>query len=147
MKQHLYALKLLELVRKDPARVWTYGEAGEAIGLGPEHARYMGQVASRLGLAFFYAGKPLLTMVTVQAVGYGLRKVVFGRMFAQHRQEIEDAVATHTFTSADFDAVERALRALPKASAHCLWQAAETKYFKDPHFVRHNLHRTTAAAR
>lgn len=144
MKQHEDALKMFALLRdrllnKMPP-INGYSVAAEAIGLTADHAVHVGQVNSRVDVAAFNAGYPMIATHMVRKPNGKIHPKAFGGVWEQYRDECISLAETHRWTSEQLDEVRIALDALPDRSALKLWAEVVDHEFRKPGYIRRQLH-------
>lgn len=144
MKQHEDALKMFALLRDrllaNEPPIHGYSVAAEAIGLTADHAVHIGQVNSRVDVAAFNAGYPMIATHMVRKPNGKIHPKAFGGVWERYKDECILLVETHRWTSEQFDDVRIALDALPDRSSLKLWGEVVDHDFREPGFIRRQLH-------
>lgn len=140
-----HALKLFAVLRN---RVLTrqppingYHRAAEAIGLdGARYSKHMGQVCSRMDVATFNAGYPMLATHMVRKPNGRIPSTAFRGIWQQFREECINTAQEHVWTPEQLDAVLVALNALRDVGARGLWKAIQDHEADDIGYIRRTLH-------
>jgi hypothetical protein len=134
----LQALRQHVLARRAP--LFGYGKAAALIGRKNSDGAHLGQVCSRIDVACYHAGLPLLTLHWVRRPDGKVNhdSLVGWRAFAQ---ELIDASAGHAWTAGDLELVQARLHALPQKATAALWAEVEAQ---GPATIRQQLHRALA---
>jgi hypothetical protein len=144
MKQHEDALRMLALLRDRLLHkmqpISGYAIAAQAIGLSADHAVHLGQVNSRIDVAAFNAGYPMIATHMVRKPNGKIHPKAFGGVWEQFKNECISFAETHQWTSKQLDEVKIALNALPEQSALRLWEEVVDRDFREPGFIRRQLH-------
>ena len=145
MKQHEDALKMFalltdRLLNKMPP-INGYSVAAEAIGLTADHAVHIGQVNSRIDVATFCAGYPMIATHMVRKPNGKIHPKAFGGVWERFKDECISVAETHRWTSEQLDEIRIALDALPDRSALKLWAQVVDRDFRESGFIRQTLHR------
>lgn len=129
-KQHDAARKLLPIIVHATAshQFLTYQTAAESIGRPKNHARMIAQVCDLLDAAAAFADVPLLALITVLQADLRVnRKAWTGKDVEPWiREAIIKRSQQHTFTTADFLAIEEALGKLKGKSNVAAWAYLRT---------------------
>jgi len=144
VKQHEDALKMFALLRdrllSNMPPIKGYSAAAEAIGLTADQAVHVGQVNSRVDVAAFNAGYPMIATHMVRQPNGKIHPKAFGGVWEQYRDECISLAETHRWTSQQLDEVRIALDALPDRSSLRLWEEVVDRDFREPGFIRRQLH-------
>lgn len=144
MKQHEDALKMFALLRdrllSNKPPINGYSVAAEAIGLTANHAVHIGQVNSRVDVAAFNAGYPMIATHMVRKPNGRIHPKAFGGVWEQYKDECIALAETHRWTPEQLDEVRVALDALPDRSSLRLWEEIRDRDFAEPGFIRRQLH-------
>jgi hypothetical protein len=144
VKQHEDALKMFALLRdrllanKPPIN--GYSVAAEAIGLTAAHAVHIGQVNSRIDVAAFCAGYPMIATHMVRKPNGKIHPKAFGGVWEEYKEECISLAKTHRWTSEQLEEVRIALDALPDRSSLKLWGEVVDRDFTEAGFIRRQLH-------
>lgn len=145
MKQHEDALKMFALLRdrllSNMPPINGYSIAAEAIGLTADYAVHIGQVNSRIDVAAFNAGYPMIATHMVRKPNGRIHPKAFGGVWEQYKTECISFAKTHRWTSEQLAEVKTALDALPDRSSLKLWEEMVDQNFREPGFIRSQLHR------
>ena len=144
--EHDHARELLAVLRQ---RVLTgqppingYNRAAEAIGLdGERYQRHMGQVCSRIDVATFNAGYPMLATHMVRTPEGEIHPDAFGNDWEPFKAECIAVVLSHCWTAEQLAEVLGALNALGSSGAISMWNNIRQREASKPGFIRYNLHR------
>ena len=150
MSQATAAHNLLQAIRqrivdgKGPFQ--GYSAAPTAAGYttnAKDAGRAMGQVTSRIDLAAFYAGLPMLAVHWVRNPDGKVNPASFPGTWAPYKDEIESVAAAHVWTAEDVDKVLAKMHSTFDADegAITLWKYVESRRLDTPGFVEHYLHR------
>ena len=150
MSQATAAHNLLQAIRqrildgKGPFH--GYSAAAAAAGYttnASDAGRAMGQVTSRIDLAAFYAGLPMLAVHWVRNPDGKVNPASFPGTWAPYKDEIESVAATYQWTAEDVDKVCAKMQSTLSADegAVTLWKYVESRRLDTPRFVEHYLHR------
>jgi hypothetical protein len=123
----------------DPIKGYSF--AAQMIGRGSKEGVHVGQVCSRIDLACFNAGLPMLTMHWVRLPSGAVNAASLNG-WHDFQDELLAQSSVHRWTEADFDRVRGQLDALPNRSALTLWRQIESRGIQ---FARQQLHRNVAA--
>lgn len=123
-----------------------YAAAAAAAGYtsnAKDAGRAMGQVTSRIDLAAFYAGLPMLAVHWVRNPDGKVNPASFPGTWAKHKEEIEGVATSHVWTVEEVDKVLAKMHSTLDANegAITLWKYVETRRLDTPGFVEHHLHR------
>jgi len=121
-----------------------YNTVASLIGYEGDAARFLGQVASRIDAACFYAGLPMFSLHFIRSADGSLNMASFGGdggLWDQYRDEIVEMTTSRRWTAADLDAVHRAMIVLPESGARAIWNSIAERGSDNLGFVRYNLHR------
>lgn len=144
MKQHDDSITMFALLRdhllanKPPIN--GYSVAAQAIGLTADHAVHIGQVNSRIDVAAFNAGYPMIATHMVRKPNGKIHPKAFGGVWEQFKNECISVAETYRWTSEQLDEVRIALDALPDRSSLKLWEEVVDRNFREPGFIRRQLH-------
>jgi len=150
MNQTTAAHNLLVAIRRRikngdvaPYRGYTTAAFDAGYTVNSEDAgRAMGQVTSRIDLAAFYAGLPMLALHWVRMPDGGINPGSFINSFPQHLDGIVQVATQHQWTVEDVDAVRRKLLSLDQdEGARSLWKYVQRREAEKPGFFKYNLHR------
>ena len=144
--QHTHARELLNVLRHrvlaGQQPINGYHNAAGEIGLdGKFYARHMGQVCSRIDVATFKAGYPMLATHMVRKPNGNIPPSAFRGIWKQFEGEGIELALTHQWTAEQFDEVQGALDALPNIGALRMWEKIRDLEATQPGFIRYNLHR------
>lgn len=144
--EHDHARELLAVLRHlvltDQPPIRGYHRAAEAIGLdGERYQRHMGQVCSRIDVATFNAGYPMLATHMVRTPEGEIHPDAFRGQWEQFRDECTELVLSHRWTPEQLDEVLGALNALGPVGAISMWNNIREREAKKPGYIRYNLHR------
>ena len=149
MKQHDDALRMFTLLRdrllNNKPPINGYSVAAEAIGLTADHAVHVGQVNSRVDVAAFDAGYPMIATHMVRKPNGKIHPKAFGGVWEPFKSECISLAETHRWTSDQLDEVKTALEALPNRSSLKLWEEVVDRNFRETGFIRRQLHRRIPA--
>jgi len=135
--------QLLDVLRQTDTVLVGYQTAAARIGwYGRALGVPMAQVCSRLDLAAFIAGLPLLAIHRVRQIDGAINPEAFGGNWAAYREEIETKATGFQWTSDAFDRLEIALSALPNRSVRSLWREVDEWERVAPGFIKFRLHYT-----
>jgi len=146
-KEHIHARQLLAVLRQRTLDglqpINGYHVAGEAIGLdGLANTRHMGQVCSRIDVAAFNAGLPMVATHMVRTPEGEIHPSAFNQpAWYQFREESIELAAGYQWAAEEFDSLLGHLDALSGIGARAHWEIIERRDAKTPGFIRHNLHR------
>jgi hypothetical protein len=144
LKQHEDALKMFALLQdrllSNMPPINGYSIAAEAIGLTADHAVHIGQVNSRIDVAAFNAGYPMIATHMVRKPNGRIHPKAFGGVWEKYKEECISSAETHRWTSKQLDEVRVALDALPERSFLLLWEEIRDRDFTDAGFIRRQLH-------
>lgn len=125
-----------------------HGYAAAAAAAGYVHnakdaGRAMGQVTSRIDLAAFYAGLPMLAVHWVRNPDGKINPASFPGTWVAYKDEIETVAGKHVWSVEDVDRVLAKMHSALNANegAVTLWRYVESRRLDTPGFVEHNLHR------
>jgi hypothetical protein len=123
-----------------------YAAAAAAAGYtenAKDAGRAMGQVTSRIDLASFYAGLPMLAVHWVRNPDGKINPASFPGSWAPYKDEIESVASTHTWRVEEVDQVLAKMHSTldPNEGAVTLWKYVESRRLDTPGFVEHYLHR------
>ena len=123
-----------------------YAAAATAAGYttnAKDAGRAMGQVTSRIDLAAFYAGLPMLAVHWVRNPDGKVNPASFPGTWAPYKDVMESVAAEHVWTAEDVDAVLAKMHSTLDANegAVTLWKYVESRRLDTPSFVEHYLHR------
>ena len=132
--QHSDAVKALDVLRdmllKDSGARMTYSDLCVALGRDPtREGRYIGQVASRIDAACFYADLPFLATDRVRRTNDGSvnEASLDGPLWGPHRDRLFEIASSHLWTEDDFKKVAIRLRDLGDNSAKAIWERIESR--------------------
>jgi hypothetical protein len=144
VKQHKDALKMFALLRDRLLNIMPpingYSVAAQVIGLTADHAVHIGQVNSRIDVAAFKAGYPMIATHMVRKPDGSIHPEAFGGVWEQYKDECISLAETHRWTSEQLDEVRIALDGLPDRSSLKLWEEVVDRNFREPGFIRRQLH-------
>ncbi len=144
MKQHEDALKMFALLRdrllSNMPPINGYAVAAEAIGLTADHAVHIGQVNSRIDVAAFNAGYPMIATHMVRRPNGKIHPKAFGGVWERYKDECISLAETHRWTTEQLDEVRIALDALPDRSSLKLWEEVADRDFRERGYIRGQLH-------
>ena len=123
-----------------------YSAAATAAGYtsnAKDAGRAMGQVTSRIDLAAFYAGLPMLAMHWVRNPNGKINPASFPGTWELYKAEIERVATTYAWAAEDIDKVRAKMHSTLAANegAVTLWKYVESRRLDTPGFVEHHLHR------
>lgn len=128
LKQAEAADTLLRFLReriKNGARpLHGYAEVCRALGYKSSAGMYAGQVCSRLDLACYHAGLPMVTLHLVRTPDGSINANGL-RGWEAFQAELRAAAVGHEWTPADLDLVQAELDKLPNRGAKPLWKDIE----------------------
>jgi len=144
VKQHEDALKMFALLRdrllSNMPPINGYSIAAEAIGLTADHAVHIGQVNSRIDVAAFKAGYPMIATHMVRKPDGNVHPEAFGGVWAPYRAECISFAETHQWTSEQLEEVKAELDALPDRGSLQLWDEIRDRDTRNTGFIRRKLH-------
>jgi hypothetical protein len=117
-----------------------YSVAAQAIGLTADHAVHIGQVNSRIDVAAFKAGYPMIATHMVRKPDGSIHPEAFSGVWAQYRSECLSYAETHPWTSEELEDVKAELDALPDRGALQLWDEIRDRDTRNTGFIRRKLH-------
>ena len=123
--QHQLAHRLLSIIRVSyPShRLLTYQTAAKELDRSKKHARAIAQVCDLLDAAAVLAGIPPLALVAVRAASRDFNPKAWVKDCpAGFREAVISHSLGHTFTDADFEAVEKSLISLEGYGNHAAWE-------------------------
>jgi len=126
--QHQLAHRLLSIIRVANAtdRLLTYQSAAKELGLPIKNARAIAQVCDLLDAAAALANVPLLALIAVRVASGEINPKAWVKGTpAGVREAVIKRSRAHTFTDADFIAIDKSLIALEGYGNHAAW--AEVK--------------------
>lgn len=150
MNQATAAHNLLQAIRQriveGQGPFHGYSAAAAAAGYitnAKDAGRAMGQVTSRIDLAAFYAGLPMLAVHWVRNPDGKVNPASFPGTWAPYKEELEGVAAAHVWTTEDVDKVLAKMHSTLDANegAVTLWKYVEGRRLDTPGFVEHYLHR------
>lgn len=123
------------------APLFGYGKAAALIGRKNSEGAHLGQVCSRIDLACYHAGLPLLTLHWVRKPD---GEVNYDGLIGWHAfaRELIEASAAHAWTAAEFDLLQSRLDALPDKATAALWAEVEAQ---GAAVIRQHLQRAAAS--
>lgn len=128
--QHELAHRLLSIIRDSypTHRLLTYQTAARELGFSIKHARAVAQVCDLLDAAAVLVGIPPLALVAVRSASgdFNPKAWVKGTP-AGLREAVIKRSCAHTFTDADFAAIERSLIALEGYGNHAAWKEVKRR--------------------
>jgi|GEM_PF-5985429 len=147
--QHSDAYALAEALTKHilggGSPIHGYTEAARMVGRTGDE-RHMGQVTSRIDLASFYAGLPMLALHWIRKPDSTVNPASFsGTLWAPLKETMIAAAASHQWTAEELAAVRSRLLELPDDSAELQWNLVETREHERPGYIAYNLHRKLGA--
>lgn len=132
---------LLRALRDTTDIIYGYETAAKRIEWQqPAIGRPMAQVCSRLDLAAFNAGLPMLALNRVRRKGGAINKAAFSGSWATYRTEIEERMQPYDWRTQDYDCLQAELDGLPNRSAKKLWEQVDEQEARQPGFIRSQLH-------
>ena len=146
MKQAIAAHNLLQAIRKrivdGEGPLHGYSAAAAAAGYttnAKDAGRAMGQVTSRIHLAAFYAGLPMLAVHWVRNSDGKINPASFPGTWAPYKDEIENVAAAHVWSVNDVDIVLAKMHSTLDSDegAVTLWKHVESRRLDTPGFVEH----------
>ena len=127
---------LLTVLRITTGSIEGYAAAADLIEWrGRAVGRPMAQVCSRLDLAAFNAGLPMLALNRVRMKDGSINKKAFSGTWEKYRAEIERRMQTYCWRQQDYDRLQAELDRLPNSSAKRLWEQVETQELSNPGFI------------
>ena len=122
--QHTEAKRLVEILSDVvPNQMLTYTTAAEALGRDPRNnSRMVAQCCDLLDAAAALAGVPLLALFWVREKSGKINHKAWNDVGDDLREAIISLSQRHTFTSADFTAIKRALKALAGRGNRKAWE-------------------------
>ena len=128
LKQAVAADSLLQFLRERIKQGGTplrgYAEVCKALGYKNSAGMYAGQVCSRLDLACYHAGLPMVTLHWVRKPDGSINSNGL-RGWEHYQDELRAAAEGHAWTPADLDLVQAELDKLPNRGAKPLWKGIE----------------------
>jgi hypothetical protein len=127
---------LLTVLRATTGSIVGYAAAADLIEWrGRAVGRPMAQVCSRLDLAAFNAGLPMLALNRVRTKDGSINHAAFSGSWEKYRAEIERRMQTYCWRQQDFVSLQAELDRLPNRSAKILWERIETQELSNPGFI------------
>jgi HNH endonuclease len=127
---HDEARKLLPIIVSAASshKYLTYQTAAQKLGRPKNHARTVAQICDLLDAAAALADVPLLALITVLEADHRINRKAWTRKDVEPwiREAIIKRSQQHTFTQADFDAIDEALGKLEGKSNQAAWAYLET---------------------
>ena len=113
-------------IAQGKAPVHGYKAAASLIGWNATICLPVGQICSRLDLAAYSAGLPMLALNWVRKPDGQINRKAFPPPWAVYEQEVVECMVTHKWSSEHFDQLRTCLRALPHdVGAVKLWAMHE----------------------
>ena len=127
---------------RDRGTINGYNNAAEAIGLnGLTNQVHMGQVCSRIDVAAFDAGYPMLATHMIRKPNGEINPSAFSDVWGTLVDECIDVALNHQWTTEQLVEVERTLMGLRPIGALAHWKIIARRERQNPGFIRYNLHR------
>lgn len=117
-----------------------YSVRAVAIGLTTDHAVHIGQVNSRIDVAAFKAGYPMIATHMVRKPDGTIHPEAFSAVWAPYRAECLSFAEKHPWTPEELEDVKAEVEALPDRGALQLWDEIAERGTRNPSFIRRKLH-------
>ncbi len=130
--QHTRAKELLAIIARVGAHSGklTYRSAAETMGMSDyeKQSRPVAHICNLLDAAACLAGVPLLAMVAVRDINGEINPKAWEKEYGAARLAILDRSRSHSFSDADFDAIDRALSDLKPLGDQAAWKLVDRTY-------------------
>lgn len=142
---HNLLLAIRQRIVDGKGPILGYAAAATAAGYtvnARDAGRAMGQVTSRIDLAAFYAGLPMLAVQWVRNPDGKVNPASFSDAWAQYKEQMESVAASHVWSVEDIAKVLAKMHSALDANkgAVTLWRYVESRRLDTPGYVEHYLH-------